>query len=232
MNLPLNLSLASQIKIWSGFKNNFILCTFTRHLQTIVTNRIMLSEKFTREKKLLQRISEGDEIAFREIYDLYKERFYAAGLKMTRSQDIAEEIVQEVFVSLWMRRSVLLNIENPDSYLFAIVYNSISAHFKKLALEKTMKQRVSERMPEGECLTEDKLIEKENTRLLQHIIDGLPPQQQLIYHLSREEGLSREEIASRLQISPNTVKNHLLKACKYIRIHFSKVMMLITLLIM
>lgn len=187
----------------------------------------MLSEQFTREKELLQRISEGDEIAFRKLYDLYKERFYAAALKMTRSPDTAEEIVQEVFVSLWMRRTALLNIENPTSYLFTIVYNSISAHFKKLALEKMMKQKVSERMPEGECLTEDRLIEKENTQLLQHIIDALPPQQQLIYHLSKEEGLSREEIASRLQISPNTVKNHLLKACKYIRLHFSRVMMLI-----
>jgi RNA polymerase sigma-70 factor (ECF subfamily) len=192
----------------------------------------MLSEKFTREKGLLQRISEGDESAFREIYDLYKERFYAAALKMTRSADIAEEIVQEVFVSLWLRRTALLNIENPTSYLFTIVYNNISAHFKKLALEKTMKQKVSEQMPEGECLTEDKLIEKENMQLLQHIMGGLPPQQQLIYHLSKEEGLSREEIASRLQISPNTVKNHLLKACKYIRLHFSKVMMLIVCLIM
>ncbi|TAM96610.1 MAG: RNA polymerase sigma-70 factor [Chitinophagaceae bacterium] len=192
----------------------------------------MLSEKFTREKELLQRISEGDESAFREIYDLYKERFYAASLKMTRSPDIAEEIVQEVFVSLWIRRTALSNIENPTCYLFTIVYNSISAHFKKLALEKTMKQKVSEQMPEGECLTEDKLIEKENMQLLQHIMGGLPPQQQLIYHLSKEEGLSREEIASRLQISPNTVKNHLLKACKYIRLHFSKVMMLIVCLIM
>lgn len=187
----------------------------------------MLSDNRVHEKELLQRISVGDEVAFREIYDLYKERFYAAALKMTRSADDAEEIVQEVFVALWLRRSALSHIENPACYLFTIVYNCISAHFKKQALEKAMKRNVCERMPGSECLTEDKLTEKENTLLLQQIVDALPPRQQLIYHLSKEEGLSREEIAIRLQISPNTVKNHLLKACKYIRIHLSRAMVLI-----
>lgn len=180
----------------------------------------------------MQRIAQGDEAAFRIIFDYYKGRFYAAAIKMTRSADMAEEIVQEVFVTLWLRRSVLASVETPASYLFTIVYNNIYAHFKKLALEKRMKQGVSERINESECPTEDRLIDKENQQLLQSLIQQLPPQQQSVYKLSKLEGLSRNEIAERLHISPNTVKNHLQEAVKFIRIHFNKaISLLLSLLI-
>jgi RNA polymerase sigma-70 factor (ECF subfamily) len=182
------------------------------------------------EKELLQRISKDDEKAFREVFDLYKGRFFAAALKMTRSPDEAEEIVQEVFVSLWMRRALLATVENPPSYLFTIVYNAISARFKKMALEMRMKQMIAERVVESENIIEEKLEEKEANERIQSILHRLPEQQQLVYYLSKEEGLSREEIAHRMHISPNTVKNHLLRATKYIREHFNKVMIIILLI--
>ena len=178
----------------------------------------------------MQRISKGDERAFREVFDLYKGRFFAAALKMTRSPDEAEEIVQEVFVSLWMRRALLTTVENPPSYLFTIVYNAISARFKKIALEMRMKQMIAERVVESENIIEEKLEEKEANQRIQSILHRLPEQQQLVYYLSKEEGLSREEIAHRMHISPNTVKNHLLRATKYIREHFNKVMIIILLI--
>lgn len=179
------------------------------------------------EKELLRRISQNDEKAFKEVFDLYKERFYAAALKMTRSQDDAEEIVQEVFVTLWLRRSVLAEVDNPASYLLTIVYNSISVRFRKIALERKMKEKLTERLPQSECNTEEIIEEKENQQLLQNILQCLPDQQQLIYKLSKEDGLSRNEIAAQLHISPNTVKNHLLKAMKYIRTHWNKALTLI-----
>lgn len=182
------------------------------------------------EKELLQRISKGDEKAFREVFDLYKERFFAAALKMTRSPDAAEEIVQEVFVSLWMRRALLTTVENPPSYLFTIVYNTISARFKKIALEMKIKQMIAERSVDSENIIEEKLEVKEANQRIQSILHRLPEQQQLVYYLSKEEGLSREEIAQKMHISPNTVKNHLLRATKYIREHFNKVMIIILLI--
>lgn len=178
------------------------------------------------EKELLQLISEGDEAAFIEIFDRYKDRFYAVALKMTRSPDSSEEIVQEVFVTLWIRRLSLSRVEHPVSYLFTIAYNTISTHFKKIALEKRAQERFSEKIPQSECQTEKMLEEKENRELLQNIIRQLPDQQQQIYRMSKQEELSREEIARQLNISPNTVKNHLLKAVKYIREHWNKTLLL------
>src|SRR5690625_2372420 len=148
---------------------------------------------------------------------------------MTRSRNLSEEIVQEVFVSLWEHRSSLNKIENPQPYLFSIVYHTISAHLKKLATEKNMKQKMKNKAPKGKNFTEEAFEEKETRQLLQKIIQKLPSQQQIIYKLSKQEGLSRNEIAEQLQISPNTVKNHLLKATKYIRKHFEKALILVIL---
>lgn len=179
------------------------------------------------DKVLLKRIAqEDDKNAFRIVFDRYKDRFYAAALKMTHSPDTAEEIVQEVFVALWQRRSGLQDVENPVSYLFTIVYNTISRHFKKLAVEKSMKSKILEKAQRAENYTEQIVLEKESRQWLQHIINRLPSQQQLIYKLSKEDGLSRSEIAKQLDISPNTVKNHLLKAMQFIRVHWGEVMVI------
>lgn len=182
----------------------------------------MLKPDLLYERDLLQRVALGDEKAFRSVFYYFKDGFYAAALKMTHSADIAEEIVQDVFVTLWMRRSALANVENPTSYLFTIVYNRIRRHFKTLAIEERVKQSFASRQPDNECLTMNHLIEKENQRLLQDVLCQLSPQQFQVYQLSKLEGLSRNEIAAQLGISPNTVKNHLLKAVKHIRSHFQK----------
>ncbi|MCW3090892.1 MAG: hypothetical protein JWP81_1961 [Ferruginibacter sp.] len=93
---------------------------------------------------LLLQVGEGNEPAFRVIFDIYKERFYVASLKMTHSGDIAEEIVQEVFISLWINRTKVAAATNPQAYLFGILHNSIYANFRKLALEKAMKKTVEQ----------------------------------------------------------------------------------------
>lgn len=175
---------------------------------------------------LLKRIAQNDRKAFHHLFIRYKDRFYAAALKMTRASDTAEEIVQEVFVTLWQKRSGLQDVENPAPYLFTIVYNTISRHFKKLAAEKSMKEKMLEKAKKAENYTEQTILEKESRQWLQNIINQLPSQQQLIYKLSKEDGLSRQEIAEQLHISPNTVKNHLLKAMQFIRVHWGEVMMI------
>lgn len=186
----------------------------------------MSTELLCNDEWLLKRIAEGDESSFRIIFDRYKTRFYATAVKMTRSADEAEEIVQEVFVNLWLRRRVLANVENPSGYLFTILYNKIYAHFKKLAAERQMMIKLGERTPESRCSVEEEFYLKETNRLLNELVGRLPPRQKQIYVLSKQEGLSRDEIAKRLQISPHTVKNHLQEAVKFIRLHLYKAMIL------
>jgi|SRR5699024_6318925 len=179
------------------------------------------------DKDLLYDISCSDRKAFKILFNRYKERFYAAALKMTHSTHEAEEIVQQVFVALWQGRANLKNIDQPESYLFSIVYNTISRRFRKIAAEKDLKAKLLEKKPKAENYTEQIVLAKESRQWLQNIINRLPSQQQMIYRLSKEDGLSRKEIAERLEISPNTVKNHLLKAMRFIRGHWGEVTVIV-----
>jgi len=172
-------------------------------------------------KNLLLQVGEGNERAFRVIFDFYKERFYSASLKMTHSGDIAEEIVQEVFVSLWIKRVQVAAATNPECYLFTMLHNSIYTHFRKLALEKAMKKKIEQQSEDIDASpVEDILLAKEYREMLETVISQLPPQQRIVYKLSRQQGLSREQIASQLHISPHTVKNHLQQAIRFIRSYY------------
>lgn len=178
------------------------------------------------DKRLFQRIAEGDENAYRSAFDRYKAPFHSAAFKLTRRADVAEDIVQEVFILLWTKRDFVAAADNPVHYLFTILYNSIYASIKKLAAETRLKETLlsdtSLSLHTGDPADPvmEALQTREQLQLLNKAIGLLPRQQQLVYKLSREEGLSRGEIASQMHISPHSVKNHLQHALRSIRGYF------------
>jgi RNA polymerase sigma-70 factor (ECF subfamily) len=141
---------------------------------------------------------------------------------MTRSAHISEEIVQEVFVTVWVKRALIAGAKRPEEYVFAILRNCIYAHFRKLAREFRIKSKLGQQPAERANRIEDILDEKETRIILESVIGRLSPQQKLIYKLAKQEGLSREEIADKLNISPNTVKNHLGMAVEHLRRSFKR----------
>ena len=168
------------------------------------------------QRDLLHRITEGDEAAFRVLFDQYKDRFYAVVLKMTRSDNIAQEMVQDIFLKIWQNRASLREITNTESYFFTMLYRQVFRHYKKLALEKKLLKLIAE-SPSFQNITDETVLAHESERLINEAIAKLPPQQQLVFKLSKVDGLSREQIAEQLHISPNTVRNHLADAIKSIK---------------
>ncbi|MGN6297245.1 MAG: RNA polymerase sigma factor [Ginsengibacter sp.] len=173
-------------------------------------------------KTLIKQIAEDDEAAFKTIFDHYKAPFYSAAFKMTRSGSLAEEIVQEVFVKIWVKRKLIATAKRPADYIFTILHNCIYAQFRKLALEDKLKTTLARDSEESEDSIQLLLLEKENKAILENIINQMPARQRLIYKLAKQEGWSREEIARRLNISPNTVRNHLAAAIEFLRNYFRK----------
>jgi RNA polymerase sigma-70 factor (family 1) len=171
---------------------------------------------------LLKQLADGDENVFRLIFDHYKVPFHAAAFKMTRCADIAEEITQEVFVTIWIKRKLIATAKRPDCYVFTILHNSIYSHFRKLVHERQSKLKLEQEIGNTENLIEALMDEKENRNILENIINQLPPQQRLIYKLAKQEGMRRDEIARKLNISPNTVRNHLSAAVEYLRTNLKK----------
>jgi len=169
------------------------------------------------QKILLVRVSDGDVIAFRALFDAYNKRLYAAALKITKSSYGAEEIVQEVFAGLWEHRTRLQEVENPSAYIFTVAYNRTFRYLKKVSKSKDLKEALRHRLKEARNDTEESMDMKETNRLINETIGQLPPRRQLIFKLSREEGLSHKEIAEQLNISPLTVKKQVVIALRNIR---------------
>ena len=169
------------------------------------------------EKELLQLISEGDESAFATVFDYYRNKIYGVALKLTQSTSVAEEIVEDVFLKIWIRRAALNEIENFGAYLFTVARNEtykilkqIAKNYKIVLLSENNESLVHNN-------AEDYLVNKELTTLLQKAIDRLPRQQKQVYKLMREEDLKRGEVAELLHLQPETVKFHLAQAMKNIR---------------
>jgi RNA polymerase sigma-70 factor (ECF subfamily) len=169
------------------------------------------------ERELFLRIAGGDETAFSEIFYHYIARIHPFIKKMTRSEEIAEDIVQDVFVSLWKNRVNMREVENYQSYIFTMATNKTYNYLKAKAKEvKGMKEVI---LKENDFTnnTQEIIDLHESQALINHLVEQLPPQKKLIYKLTREEGLSHDEIAQKLNISKNTVKNHLIETLKFLR---------------
>lgn len=169
------------------------------------------------ELELLQRMIEGDAESFRKIYECYQGKIFLFALRLTKSKSVAEEVVQEVFVRLWEKREKIKIEKNFSAYILTITKNLVLDGLKKAAYNKTIHQKIYQNIQALQNASVDQLIEKELARLHQQAIDRLSPQRKIVFMLSREEELSYEEIAEKLGISKNTVRNQMSDSLKSIR---------------
>jgi RNA polymerase sigma-70 factor (ECF subfamily) len=175
------------------------------------------------ESEVLKRLSHGDEKAFRTIYDLYRKKIAAFAWLLTESEELTDEIIQEVFVKLWINRSKLDNVNNFNAWLHTVARNLVSDAMKKLAKQRTVVRPLKTEDDSVEGYSADAILfAKENEKLLKSAIAQLTPQQQEILRLSKEQGLKNDEIAGKLGINPMTVKNHLINAKRSIREYFKQ----------
>lgn len=174
-------------------------------------------------KALFAAFARGDEPAFRSIFDLFKHKVQAIALKLLRDPEDANEIVQEVFLKIWVSQEKFTDIEDPEAYLFTTVYNSIYTWMRKAANEEKLLAHLLTIVKTEQALCgEDVVIAKETKAIIDEVIQSLPPQRQLIFKLSRQEGLTYDQIAHQLNLSPHTVHNQVGAALQAIRNCLSK----------
>ena len=169
------------------------------------------------ESEVLQQIANGDECAFRLLFNEHWQNIYGVAYMLTKSAPIAEDMVQEIFMKLWIKREQLPGVENFRNYLFIVARNHIFNELKKRSTDILFTNHLLGYFHDIKETPEKKLLLKETEQIIDQVIERLPQQQKMIYRLSREEGLSRNEMAERLGIAPNTVRNHLAKALEMIR---------------
>ncbi len=160
--------------------------------------------------------------SFKCLFDNYKNRLYGYVLAITHSHYTAEEITQEIFIKLWLCRDILNQVENLDGYIFTIARNKTLNHLRKAAYDMRLLKELQEQgLSAGSGNNvEERAMAGEYDQLLQGALALLSPQRRLVYVMSRQRGLNHAEIADQLQLSRNTVKNHMVEALRFIRHYF------------
>lgn len=166
---------------------------------------------------LFSRIAAGDEGAFAALFHQWRDKLYFYILRITHSEAKAEDALQDVFTQIWLNRSRLQDIQSADAYLYSMAKNRAISCIRQMARETLATAVLAQEDSQLVVLSDEQLIQKELQHTLHDIIHRLPPQQRLVYTLSREQGLKKEEIAARLNISASTVKNHMTHALRTIR---------------
>lgn len=172
--------------------------------------------------ELINRIKEGDETAFRIVFDSYSSKLYYFSLKFLKEKESCQEVVQEVFMSLWINRTKL-DAQYPIApYLYTITRRLTLNVLRQIANSQCATEKMWVNLQTSSNETEEVVYLEDLERFTEQILARLPKQQQLVYRMSRQQELSYDEIAEELNISRNTVKNHLVSALKTLRTQLQK----------
>lgn len=160
------------------------------------------------EKQLLSEIRRGNEQAFEELFFRYQPRIVNFLEGLTHDREISRDMAQEIFLSVWKNRETLQQINTVSTYFYQAARHKAYDYFEHLAVSERyaneyVKKAVLNRSEE------EIIFVRELQALIDRTVLQLSPQRQRIYRLSRERGLSNQEIAIRLGISKRTVENHL-----------------------
>ena len=174
-------------------------------------------------RDLLLLLKKGNVIAFDNIYEIYSKRLYGFVLRYIKQKEDAEGIVQEVFIRIWETRNKIDIYSSFDSFIFTIAYNTTINLLRKRISEHKYQDRLKSVQPitEADEIIDEIYLKEINTQL-QLLLDKLTPRQKEIFQLSRYEGLTHEQIAKKLDISVNTVKNHMVSTLAFIKSHIDK----------
>lgn len=174
------------------------------------------------EQQLLREIAGGSQAAFGKLFGYYHGFVYSFSRKITRSDGLAEEAVQDVFLKIWLHREGLGGVENFAAYLNRMVRNHCYNMLRKLANENRMITAHWDQQPLEDHSTVEKLDYDEVRQILEEAIGTLSPQQQRVYQLCHQQGLKYDEAAAALGISAQTVHAYMKDALRKIRDHFRR----------
>lgn len=167
------------------------------------------------EKTLFNRIAGNDPLAFRQLYDQYFPILCHNATKILKSALWSEEVSQEALLYVWEHRDKLGPLENPKAWLFRIAANKCLDRIRRQGVEIRAQYIIQNAPHEPPASRHDYNLIR---RLIAEAIAQLPEQQRQAYHLHQEEQ-SYRQIAEQMGISPNTVRNHLVRAFAAIRQH-------------
>ena len=181
------------------------------------------------DNQLLTLLAQGDEEAFTVIFERYNKMLYALAFRYLKSETMAEDAVQHIFLRLWEGRQFLVVTVNLRNYLYTMVKNHILNEIRNnnTAVEKNYEMAQLSSAEADDVM--EKLEKKEMMQKLREAIERLPEQKRKVCLLKLQGDLSNQEIADKLNLSVPTVKTHYAQAVKILRGYFSNALLIILL---
>lgn len=172
----------------------------------------------TSEHALLLKVASGDEVAFRVLFDQYRQLVFGFAYAHLRTEALADEITQEVFIKVWTAGEKLAEVESFGPWLKTVTRNLTYSYFRKIKLQRQMLDRYAIDNPdEGLDTTSREIALGEAQKLLEQAIGSLTEQQRTIFRMSRDEHKSYADIAAALGITEFTVNYHIKKILSHLR---------------
>ncbi|MEJ2901704.1 sigma-70 family RNA polymerase sigma factor [Pedobacter panaciterrae] len=172
--------------------------------------------------KLISEVSRGNERAFAEIFYHYYLGLGKIVFKVTKSRELTEEIVQDSFIKIWLRRDKLGDIDSFENYMHVVVRNETITVLRRIASQKASLLKLEKAMAEDDVVELFDSPVDNYRQLIDDAVSKLPEQQRKVYMMSRYDRLKYSEIAAQLDLSPTTVQKHIQLAVAFIRNHVSR----------
>ena len=168
----------------------------------------------------IKELKDGDELYFKQVFDQYHQKLYFFILYKTKSEYIAEEVVQMAFTKLWQCRQTLKEEYTISTQLFRIATTILIDYLRKYNNKDAVTGRLDVLTVEkGIDSTTEKMSGAELQKRILEAVNDMPPVRKQVFEMSREHGMSYREIAETLSVSSRTVETHIYKALKQIKKH-------------
>lgn len=174
------------------------------------------------EAALLQRLAEGDAKAYTEIYEAYFPLLFQTAFSFLKTKPAAEDVCNEVLLNLWQNRQTVSSVQSLQAYLLGSVRNRSINALKRLARSQAAVEEVRNAFPSHTIDAETHYLNKEYIAFIRRGIEQLPARAKEVFTLCREEGYSYDEVSSRLGISRNAVKGHMVASMKKLKTYAEK----------
>lgn len=174
------------------------------------------------EVEALKLLVSGNEKGFQQIYDRYAGNVFRVGMKYLRSTELSEDLVQEVFSSVWLQREQFERVEFFQRYLFTMCRNIAYRLLKTIATRELGEQEFTKLKRYDDNNVEYHLLGNECVTIMQNAVQKLPITHRRVYELVTNEGLSHKAVAEQLNVSMQTVSNSMVLALKSIKQHLTQ----------
>jgi RNA polymerase sigma-70 factor (ECF subfamily) len=169
------------------------------------------------EKELVQQVADGSEAAYRKLFAHYWDPIYSVAFVFTKSREMAQDLAQDVFARIWIKKERLKEVNRFDAYLFITARNVIIDRLRKKVFTAGNEACLIEYFADSSLTPYDRTELKEMEEIIYKGVSVLPERQRTAFRLSRFQGLGHEEIALKMGVSKESVKSYIVRAISQLR---------------